>query len=132
MAAEALQVPAAGREAGVQVVGRDGAAAALAALAVERDQDDRARMALDEARGDDADHALVPALSGGHEHAVAALERSAALDLGGGGAQDRVLDPLALAVAALDLLGQRLGLGARGREQEVERERGDRRGGRPR
>ena len=54
---------AAGREARVQVVGRDRAAAALAALAVERDQDDGPRVALDEARGDDADHALVPALA---------------------------------------------------------------------
>ncbi len=124
VAAEALEVPAAGREARVQVVGRDRAAAALAALAVERDQHDGPRVTVDEARGDDADHALVPALARGHEHAVAALERAAALDLGGGGAQDRVLDPLALAVALLDLLGQRLGLVARGREQQVERERG--------
>ena len=114
---------AAGREAGVQVVGGDRAAAALAALAVERDQDDGPRVALDEARGDDADHALVPALAGGHEHAVAALERAAALDLGGGGAQDRVLDALALAVALLELLGQRLRPRARRREQQVERQR---------
>ena len=132
MPAEALEVLAAGREAGVQVVGRDRAAAALAALAVERDQDDRARVAVDEPRGDDADHALVPALPGGDEHAVAALERPAALDLGGGRAQDRVLDALALAVALLDLLGQRLRLGARGREQEVERELSGRRGARRR
>ena len=122
MAAEALEVSAAGGEARVQVVGRDGAATALATLALERDQDDRARMALDEARGDDADHALVPALSRGHENVVAALECPAARDLRRCGAQDRVLDPLALAVAGLELLGQRLGFGARRREQEVERE----------
>ena len=64
----------AGRQAGVQVVGRDGAAAALAALAVERDQHDGPGVTLDEARGDDADHALVPALARGHEHAIAALD----------------------------------------------------------
>ena len=132
MAAEALEMLAAGREARVQVVGGDRAAAALAALAVERDQDDGPRVAIDEARGDDADHALVPALARGHEHAVAALERAAALDLGGGGAQDRVLDPLALAIAVLELLGQRLRLAARRREQQVERERRDRRAGRRR
>ncbi len=132
VAAEALEVLAAGREAGVQVVGRDRAAAALAALAVERDQDDRARVAVDEARGDDADHALVPALAGGDQHAVAALERAAALRSRRRGAQDRVLDALALAVAILDLLGQRLGVVARWREQQIEREPRDRRGGRRR
>ena len=122
VAAEALQVRARGREARVQVVIRHGAAAALAAPAVQRDQDDRAAVPLDQARCDDADHALVPALARGHEDAIAALERSAAGDLGCRRTQDRILHLLTFAIARLDLLGQGPGLGERRREQEVERE----------
>src|SRR6185436_14421491 len=122
MPAEAVEVATAGSEPCMQVVGGDRAAAALAALAVEGDQDDRARVAFHQTRGDDADHALVPAFAGGHEDAVAALERAAARDLGRRGPQDRVLDLLAFAIAALELLGQRLRLRARWGEQEVERE----------
>ena len=65
MAAEAEQVLGAGLERREQVeAGNAAARAAPAPLAVERDDHDRAVVALDQARGDDADDAGVPALAG--------------------------------------------------------------------
>ena len=92
----------------------------LPSLAVDRDQHHRAAVALDEARGDDADHALVPALAGDDEHAVAVAPLGAAAPRSGrrrrAGSRPR---PLALAVEPLELLGQRLAprraVGAAGR-----------------
>ena len=61
VAAEALQVLGGARQPGVQVVRRDAARrAAAAAGAVEPDQHEGAVVALDQARGDDPDHAGVP------------------------------------------------------------------------
>ena len=51
-------------ERGVEVEGGDRAAGALPVAVGARDEDDRAVVALDEARGDDADHALVPVRAG--------------------------------------------------------------------
>ena len=66
VAAVAQQLVGAGLEAGEQVEAGDRAARARALVAVERDQHGRAVVALGDARGDDADHARVPALAGEH------------------------------------------------------------------
>ena len=64
VAAEALQVLGACLERGVQVEAGDAATgAAPSALAVEGDDDDRTVVALDQPRGDDPDHAGMPALA---------------------------------------------------------------------
>src|SRR3954464_12123784 len=56
-------MPRAGGERGVQVERADAAPRSAPAVAVERDHDAGAVVALDHARGDDADHAGVPALA---------------------------------------------------------------------
>ena len=66
MAAEALEMLGAGGEAAVQVEGAGRAAGPLPVVPGAGDQDDGPVEALDEPRGDDADHALVPALVGEH------------------------------------------------------------------
>ena len=58
-------------EAAEQVERRDRAARAGALVAVERDQHRRAVVALGDPRGDDADHARVPALAGEHVRGAA-------------------------------------------------------------
>ena len=121
MAAEALELVRAGGQPGVQVERRDRAPRARPALAVERDDDDGAAVALDEARGDDADHARVPALAGDDEGARLALLGRARLDRGDGGAHDLALDRLALAVPLLEPPRERIGLCAIAGEQQVER-----------
>ena len=60
MPAVAREVLGGRGQAGVEVVGRDAPARALRLVAVACDQDDGPRVALDETRGDDPDHALVP------------------------------------------------------------------------
>ena len=70
---------------------------------VAGDQDDGPVEALDEARGDDPDHALVPVLARDDVAAPAALRLGPRLDLGDRLAQDPVLDRLALAVQLLEL-----------------------------
>ena len=62
--AEALEVLGAGAEARVQVEGADRPARALPVALGARDQHDRPVVPLDEARGDDADDALVPVGAG--------------------------------------------------------------------
>ena len=62
VAAVAEQVPGARVQAAEQVEGADRAAGAAALLAVERDQDRRPVVALGDPRGDDPDHAGMPAL----------------------------------------------------------------------
>ncbi len=65
VAAEALELLGACLQRRQQVEAGDAAArAAAAALAVERDDDHRAVVALDQPRGDDPDHAGMPALAG--------------------------------------------------------------------
>ena len=71
VAAELLQLAGAGRQPGVQVVGGDAAPRSLGALVADRDQHHRPAVALDQPRGDDADHALVPV--GRRQHVGAPL-----------------------------------------------------------
>ena len=68
--------------------------------------DDGAVVALDEARRDDPDHALVPALAGDDVAAPPAARLGPRLDLVDRLAQDPLLDRLPLAVQRLELLGQ--------------------------
>ena len=106
----------------MQVERRDRAAGALPLLVAARDQDDRPVVALDEPRGDDADHALVPALARDDVAAAAPAALGPRLDLRDRLAQDALLDRLALAVQAFELLGELLRLAVvLGQEQ---RERG--------
>ena len=92
-----------GGEAGMQVEGGNGPAAALPVPFRARDQDDRAVVALDQARGDDSDHTLVPVLAGDDVAAAAAAWLGPGLDRGGRLAQDPLLDGLALPVQLLEL-----------------------------
>ncbi len=71
------QVLRAGAERAVQVERRQRAARALPVAVAAGDQDDRPVEALDEARGDDPDHALVPVLAPDHVAAPAALRARA-------------------------------------------------------
>ena len=66
VAAVAQQVGARRLQPAEQVERRDRAARAGALLAVERDQHGRAMVALGDPRGDDADHARMPAVGGEH------------------------------------------------------------------
>src|SRR5437763_3581480 len=77
MAAEALELVSAGRERAVQVEAAGRAARALRS----RDQHDRPAVALDEPRGDDADHTLVPVRSGDDVAATAPARVGPRFDL---------------------------------------------------
>ena len=88
VAAEALEVAGAGGEAGVQVEARHRPAGSLPAVAFAGDQHDGAAEPLDEPRGDDADHALVPALAPDDVGTAAALLRRPGVDGGDGLAED--------------------------------------------
>ena len=82
---------------------------------------DRPVEALDEPRGDDADHALVPALVGQDVAAPPLLGLRPLRDLGQRLAQDPVLDALPLAVQLLELMGQLSGLVGVLGEEKLER-----------
>ena len=115
--AVAQQVGARRLEPAEQVERRDRAARARALLAVERDQHRRAVMALGDPRGDDPDHAGMPAVGGEH---VGGRSRRRRGHLRLGLEQDPRLD-----VAPLDVDGVELGrdrsrpLGV-GRQQQLE------------
>ena len=85
------------------------------------DQDDRAVEALDEARRNDPDHALVPVLAPDHVAAAALLRLGPRLDLGDRRSQDPVLDRLPVLVQQLELAGEPLRLLGVGRQQQLER-----------
>ncbi len=72
MPAVTQQVRRAGVEPGEQVEGWDRPAGPGAGLAVKRDQHHRTVMALGEPRGDDPDHAGMPALAGEHVRSAVA------------------------------------------------------------
>ena len=117
VAAERGQVRRAGLERRQQVEAGDAAPrAAAAALAVERDHDRGAVVALGEARGDDPDHARVPALPGDHQRRRLAevLGQLASRRLGGG--VDLALGRPPLAVRAAELGGD---LGSRAPSSSV-------------
>ena len=78
-------------------------------------------VALDEARGDDADHALVPVRAGDGVRAPGSLLGRPGLDLGDGLAQDPALDRLALAVQLFERVGEPAGLRLVLCEQQLER-----------
>ncbi len=104
MAAVAHEEISAFAERAVQVERRDRPARALPFCAIERDQDRRAREALDDARRDDADHARMPTLGRDHESArgieVEALHH---LDRGG---ERSLVEVLAAAVEFLEVTRQ--------------------------
>ncbi len=106
VAAVAAQVLGAGVERAEQVEARHAARRApSAAVRVESDQDHRAVVALDHPRGDDPDHARVPALA--REHQPGRLAESLR-ELGAGalGARQHLaLDFATLAVDAVELGG---------------------------
>src|SRR5258708_36024659 len=64
VAAESLELRGAGSERGVEVEAGDRTAGALPVAVGASDQHHRATVLLDQARRDDADHPLVPALVG--------------------------------------------------------------------
>ena len=92
-----------------EIEGRDGAPRAGSLLTVERDQDRGAVMALGDPRGDDADHAGVPAL--GRQHVRRRRAR-------GGDLRLRLEEDPRLHVAALGVHGVQLG-GDGGRARDV-------------
>src|SRR5262249_8635608 len=67
MAAVALQQVTAGEERRVEIEPGDAPSRALADVAIERDQEGRPPVALDQSGGDDADHAGMPSLTREHE-----------------------------------------------------------------
>ena len=118
--AEALEVRRRAGDRVEHVEASDRARAAAAGGAVEADHDRGPAELLGEARGDDADHALVPALAGEHEHGV--LGGIGAFP--GGGArldQHRGLDRLALLVELVRLHGQERALDVVGEQGSTAR-----------
>ena len=105
VAAVADEVLGAAIERGEQVEAGDAAArAAAAALRVEGDEHDRPPEALGEARGDDPDHARMPALAGEHQPGrVGDARRAARRARASPRREDLALDLAALAVGALEL-----------------------------
>ena len=130
--AEALQVARAGCEPAVQVERTRRAPRALPAVARARDEDDGSVKAFDEPRGDDPDHALVPALVGQDVPTAALLRLRPLFDLRERLAQHAVLYPLPLAVQLLQLMREPAGLVLVVGEQQVERRTGTARGVRTR
>ena len=121
MTAPAPEQTGARTERAVQVERGDRAAGSLPVAVRARDEDDRAVVALDEPRGDDADHALVPVGPGHGVGAASALLGRPRLDLGHGLAEDAALDGLALAVQLLERVGEPARLGLVLGEQQLER-----------
>ena len=121
VAAPAPEQAGAGAERGVQVEGGDRPAGSLPVAVGACDEDDWAVVALDEPRGDDPDHALVPVGAGDGVGMPGALLGRPGLDLGHGLAEDPALDGLALPVQLLERGGEparlRLVLG----EEQLER-----------
>jgi hypothetical protein len=105
----------------VLVERRHGAAGALPLAVGARDHHDRAVVLLDQPRGDDADHALVPALAGDDVAATTTPRLRPRLDLVDRLAEDALLDHLPLAVQRLELLGEELRLAIVFGEEQPER-----------
>ena len=121
MAPEALQMLGASREAPVQVKGSRRPARPLPLLACPCDQDDGAVEALDEARGDDPDHAFVPALVRKHVTAAAPFRLRPVRDLRERLAEDLASTPCRSRFSPLELVRQAAGLVGVLGEQELER-----------
>ena len=101
MAAPPLEQVGARAEPAVQVERRDRPARSLPVAVAARDQHDGAVEALDEPRGDDADHALVPVGAGDDVRAPAAVGLGPLLHRRDRLAQDATLDRLPLLVQLL-------------------------------
>ena len=124
MPAEAREVLGADAERGVQVEGRDRPPGPLPVAVGSGDQDDRPVEALDEPRGDDPDHALVPVLVCNDVAAPTLAALGPRLDLGNSLADDPVLDRLPLAVQLLEAAGELGGLRVVLGEEELQRRLG--------
>src|SRR2546425_4528106 len=109
-------MPRAGGEAGVWVERPDAPRRAPAAAGVEGDEDARAVVALDHARGHDPDHPRVPTLA--REDVRGAVRVLGTRGLGG--EEDARLHVLALAVQQVELVGDLLGALLVLREHELE------------
>ena len=120
MPAEALEMAGAGGETGMEVEARHRSAGALPAVALAGDQDDRPAESLHEPRGDDPDHALVPALAPDDVGAAAALLGRPRIDDGDRLAEDPLLDGLAVAVQRLELVREQVGLAVVLRQHEMQ------------
>src|SRR5262249_53753855 len=107
MAAEALERLAAVLEHLVEVHAGDtpARAASAAALRVERDDDGGPVVALDEARGDDADDAGVP-VGRGEDDCAARRQTRVGLELAQGVVEHLLLDRLAGAILLVQLFGE--------------------------
>ncbi len=127
---EALEEAGAAAERRVQIDVARGPAAAVTALAVERDHHRGHAEAIAEARGGDADDTTVEALGGDHDP-VLRLPAPAILDLGDGLVGHRALHGLALVVDLFDLGGEpaRLVTVATAEEREGQRGVGEPTGG---
>ena len=118
VAAEALEILRAGAQGVIQVEAAEAAARALAALAVAADHDRRQVELLTQARGGDADHALMPRVACEHERCA---RRIAARD-GRGLLPDLLLELLPLAVELAEPGGVAVGVGTVTGQQQ---QRGD-------
>ena len=110
MPAEALEVTRACCQRAVQVEVCDRAAGSLPPVVRARDEHDRPVEPLDEARGDDADDALVPVLAPEYVAAVPLPRLRHGLDGVDGLAQDPFLDCLAVAIQLLECVRVSTGL----------------------
>ena len=104
----------------MEVEARHRSAGALPAVALAGDQHDGPAESLHEPRGDDPDHALVPALAPDDVGAPAALLGRPRVDDRDGLAQDPLLDRLAVAVQRLELVREQVGLAVVLRQHEVQ------------
>src|SRR5262249_5583208 len=119
VAAEPLELSGACTERSVQVERGDRPTRAFpGSIVVARDQDDGAVEALDEAGGDEADHAFVPVLPPDDESAPAAPILGPGLDRSSSLAEDCLLHGLTIAIELLQPVGEvgRLG-GVLGQDQ---------------
>ena len=119
--APALEVARALAQPVVEIEARDRAPRALPVAVGAGDQHDRPVVALDEPRGDDADHALVPAGAGDHVGAATPALLGPLLDRLDGLPQDPLLDGLPVAIQVLELGGELLRGLTLLRQQELER-----------
>jgi hypothetical protein len=110
MPAPAAQVIGAGTECPVEVECRNGAARAGPVVLASRDEDHGTVKALDEPRGDDADHATVPVLTGHHVTSPAPLGLGPLAHLRKSFVEDPLLDGLPVTIQALELGREAFGL----------------------
>src|SRR3954454_3987590 len=105
MAAPPLEMSRALAQPVVQVEGRDRAARAFPVPLGACDQHDRPVVALDQARSDDPDHALVPALAGEHIRAAGPARLWPSLDRLDRLPRDSLLHRLPVTVQLLEVGG---------------------------